>query len=93
MTADGLMEGVKENAEGASAAGLEANEKPRDPEPKGAGTPIEKGGGAVVAHVVGTEKLKPDDGAMDVAGAAGTMLNGAAEKDAAGAGGVEAAAK
>lgn len=91
-TADGLTEGVKENAEGVSeGGGLEAKEKPTDPEPKGVGAAMENGGGAEEAHVVGTEKLKPDDDAVDVAGAVGTMLNGAAEEAAAGARGVEAA--
>lgn len=90
------MEGVKENAEGAegvSEGGLEAKEKPEDPEPKGVGTPREKAEGAEVEHVDGTEKLKPDDDAADDTGAVGTTLNGAAEEEAEGAGGVEAAAE
>lgn len=91
------MEGVKENAEGAegvSEGGLEAKEKPKDPEPKGVGPPREKAEGAEgeEEHVVGTEKLKPEDDAADT-GTAGTMLNGAAEEEAAGAWGVEAAAE
>lgn len=90
------MEGVKENAEGAegvSEGGLEPNEKLEDVEPKDMGAPREKAEGAAVAHVVGTEKLKPDDDTAADTGAAGTMLNGAAAEEAAGAGGVEAAAE
>lgn len=93
--AGGLMEGVKENAEGAdgvSDGGLEAKEKPEDPDPKGVDPPRENTEGAEVAHVVGTEKLKPDDEADDDGGAAGTMLNGAAAVEAAGGGAGEAAA-
>lgn len=90
--AAGLTEGVKENAEEASEGALEVKERPRDPEANGASTPMEKGGGAEVAHVVGTEKLKLDDGATEDAGAAGATLNGAAKEDATGAAGVEAAA-
>ncbi|TNN83219.1 hypothetical protein EYF80_006552 [Liparis tanakae] len=93
-TADCLTEGVKENAERVSeGGGLEAKEKPPDPEPKGVGPAMENGGGAEEALVVGTEKLKPEDDAVDVAGAVGTMLNAAAEEAAAGARGVEAAAE
>lgn len=95
-TADGLLEGAKENAEGAegvSEGGLEPNEKLEDAEPKGVGAFREKADGAAVAHVVGTEKLKPDDDTAEDTGAAGTMLNGAADEEAAGAGGVEAAAE
>lgn len=93
-TAGGLTEGVKENAEGAegvSEGGLEAKENPEDPEPKGVDPPREKAGGAPGEHVVGTEKMKLDDD--DDTGAVGTMLNGAAEEEAAGAGGVETAAE
>lgn len=90
------MEGVlKENAEGAegvSEGGLEAKEKPEDPEPKGVVPPRENTEGAEVAQVDGTEKEKPDDDDDDT-GAVGPMLNGAAEEEAAGAGGVEAAAE
>lgn len=91
-TADGLIEGVKEkaeSAEGVSEGGLEAKEKPEDPEPKGAVTPREKAEGAEVAFVVGTEKMKPDDDDDDT-GAVTATLNGAAEEEAAGA---EAAAE
>lgn len=95
VTAGGLMEGVlKENAEsaeGVSEGGLEAKEKTEDPEPKGVGPPREKAGVAEVAQVDGTEKVKPD--ADEETGAAGPMLNGAAEEEAAGAGGVDAAAE
>lgn len=97
-TADGLMEGVlKENADGAegvSEGGLEAKEKLEDPDPtdpKGVVPPRENTEGAEVAQVDGTEKVKPDDD--DDTGTVGTMLNGAAEEEAAGAGGVEAAAE
>lgn len=92
-TVDGLMEGVKENAEGAegvSEGGLEAKEKPEDPEPKGVDPPREKAEGAEVEHVVGTEKMNEDDD--DDTGTVGTMLNGAVEEEATGAGGVEVAA-
>lgn len=92
VTTGGLMEGVlKENAEsaeGVSEGGLEAKEKG---EPKGVDPPREKAGVAEVAQVDGTVKVKPD--ADDETGAVGTMLNGAAEEEAAGAGGVDAAAE
>lgn len=89
------MEGVKENAEGAegvSEGGLEAKEKPEDPEPKAVDPPREKAKGAAVGHVVGTEKLNDDDDDNPCPPAVGTMLNGAVEEEAVGAGGVEAAA-
>lgn len=79
------MEGVKENAEGAegvSEGGLDAKEKPEDAEPKGVDPPREKAGAD--ALVVGTEKLNDDDDTCPPAG--GTMLNGAADAEAVGAG-------
>lgn len=89
------MEGALiENAEGAdgvSKGGLEAKEKLEGPDPKGvvpARENTEGADGAEVAQVDGTEKVKLDDD--DDTGAVGAMLNGEAE--AAGAGGVEAAA-
>lgn len=95
-TADGFMEGVKENAEGAegvSEGGLEAKEKPEDPEPKAVDPPREKAEGAAVEHVVGTEKLNDDDDDDNTCPpAVGTMLNGAVEEEAVRAGRVEAAA-
>lgn len=97
-TADGLMEGVKEKAEGAegvSEGGFEAKEKPEDPEPKPVDPPMEKAEAAEMEHVVGTEKLNDDDDDTDDGTgppAVGTMLNGALEEEAVGAGGVEVAA-
>lgn len=98
VAAGGLMEGVlKENAEsaeGVSEGGLEAKEKTEDPEPKGVDPPREKAGVAEVAEVAqvdGTEKVKPDE--EEETAAVGTMLNGAAEEEVAGAGGVDAAAE
>lgn len=91
-TGDGLIEGVKVNAEGAegvSEGGLEAKEKLEDPEPKGVDSTREKTEEADAGHVVGTEKMNDD--ADEETGAVGTMLNGAAEEEAAGAGGMEAA--
>lgn len=83
------MEGVKEKAEGAegvSEGGLDAKEKPEDAEPKGVDPPREKAGAA--ALVVGTEKLnddeEDDDDTCPTPG--GTMLNGAADAEAVGAG-------
>lgn len=80
-TADGLMEGVKEKAEGAdgvSEGGLEAKEKLDVPEPNGVGPPREKADAPAVEFVVGTEKVKDDDD--DDTGAEGAMLNGAADE-------------
>lgn len=80
-TADGLMEGVKEKAEGAdgvSEGGLEAKEKLDVPEPNGVGPPREKAEAPAVEFVVGTEKVKDDDD--DDTGAEGGMLNGAADE-------------
>lgn len=82
---------VKENvesAEGMSEAGLEAKLKLEDPKPKGADPPGKKAEEVDVVPVDGTEKVKPDDDT----GAAGIMLNGAAEEEARGAA-VEAAAE
>lgn len=92
-TAGGLMEGVKEKAEGAegvSDGGFVAKEKLEDAEPKAVDPPREKAEVAVMEHVDGTEKLNDDDDGGPPAG--GTILNGAVEEEAAGAGGMEAAA-
>lgn len=75
-----------EAAEGASEGGLEAKEKPEDPEPKGVAA-----AGAEVEHVAAAEKLNVED---DDTGppTVGTMLNGAVEEEADRPGRVEAAA-
>lgn len=88
---EGLLKVNAKGAEGMSGAGLEANEKLDDPEPKGVDPPREKAEGAEVEPVVGTENMKLDD--EDDTGAAGTVLNGAVEEEAAVVGGVEAAAE
>lgn len=92
-TAEGLMVGANENAEeaeGVSEGGFEAKENPEGADPNAVDPPRENADGAAVAHVDGTEKEKLDE-ANDV-GFVGPMPNGAAEKEAAGAGGVETAA-
>lgn len=78
-TVNGLVEGLaKENAEraeGVSETGLEAKEKLGTPEPLTVDALSEKAEGADVAHVEGTENVKPEDDR----GATGTLLKGAAE--------------
>lgn len=82
-TTGGLLEGELNgnvgSADGVSNEGLEANEKPEDPEPKGADPPREKAatGAEVVEKVGGTEKVKPEEAV--VTGAVGAMLKGVME--------------
>lgn len=86
-TGVGLIDGAKENADGAegvSEGGLEANEKPEDPDPNAVDATRVAAEGAEAAHVFGTENVNDDEDIEDV----GAMLNdGAADEAAAGAGG------
>lgn len=85
---DGVVKENPKGAEGLSEAGLEANEKLEDPEPKGVDPPREKADGAMVdVPVTGTEKVNPTEETAAVE----PMLKGEAEEEAAGAWRVEAA--
>lgn len=70
---------------------MEAKEKLEDPEPKTVDPPSVKAEGPVMLLVVGTEKTKLED--EEDTGAAGTILNGLAERETPMAGGVGAAAE
>lgn len=90
---EGELNENAESADGVSDGGLEANEKPEDPEPKGTDPPKAKAatGAEVVEKVDGTEKLKPEK--ADVTGAVGAMLKGIMEDGAEETGGLGAAAE